>query len=204
MRFRGDSIWENGQVGPLVSTAAGPRTNTVSWGTQTEQPHLPLEMATVDTRTHTSTLPNKVAPVGTQAGAPPSPVDIPLLMLSPLSPLLMYPPLSPARPAAATTTTSRLAVGTQTEMEVLSTKTEAPSHHITAPLLPLLLLLLSAFLFALQADRLAAEREVWAAANDTTRGLVTAWSGEWWSGGIGEWIRWEVERLIGVERRLTG
>lgn len=215
LRFRGDSIWETGEVGTVVSSAAGPGNNEVSWGTQTlslplsgevaetatqtEAPPAParVDLATVGTQTEALPAPALVdlATVGTQTEDPLSPVKTPLLMLSP--------PL-PAPSTAIMATKCGAEFGTQTELEVSLVEAEAPVFYKPIPILPLLLLLLSAFLFALLADRLAAEREVWAEANDTARELVTAWSGEWWSCNIGEWFHWEAERWTGVDRRLLG
>lgn len=155
--------------------------------------------------------PQVSAPVGeaevlhraTQTTTPPPPSPAPAMLekvdaqtsTSPLSPGL--PPLVLFTGPTSSPTTNGPSRSTQTE--------EVPAQTHRTSFLPLLLLLLTAFFLALYADRLASEREIWAAANGAIRGLTAGWNGrEWWSHMVGEVVEWEVESWSGVDRALLG
>lgn len=190
--FRGESIWDGSEAGSLPAPAGGAEAEVgvevASRGTQTLAP------------------PSALSPIFFLAAIAPAAAPIP----SPLPPPPESITMTITAPTATATATSGHSTGTQTEEEeevILPTNTiTIPNERIThTSFLPSLLFLLAAFFFALHANRLAAEREVWAVANDAVRGFTTGWDGgEWWSGVLGERVGWEVEVWTGVERRLLG
>jgi hypothetical protein len=198
MRFRLGSIWEGGEAQPGPDESDDIKEEEVGEGedqpdpdesedvkeeetAETERSSRSSEMSLPPASPNKSPIWSSVAELdtaekGTQTSAPHSPVLPPLLLVAD----------SPPPPPATTTiaTTSDLSKGKWTEK---------------------LVLILTVFLLALYTDRLAAEREIWASANDAVRELTAGWHGrEWWSGLGWEWIKWEMDMRIRLERGMLG